>query len=180
MATRSPILVDYLGNAMRIPLLLPGALADRAGFIRDARARWKAALVLAVFSPLACVLVLYRMQRRRCRGWRRRARCRCCSPRCSVAGCWARPTAGCVCSAPPAWLAAWCCWRAEAARCQRPAFGFYVATVSTLPSSAISSVSTFSFGCLAAIIVRSVFSCAAWVSVSSLASLAWSGPRITL
>ncbi len=58
----SPILVDYLDNAMRVVFLLPGALADRAGFVRDAPAQWKAALVLAVFSPLAYVLVLYAMQ----------------------------------------------------------------------------------------------------------------------
>ena len=58
----SPILVDYLGNVMRIPLMLPGALADRAGFVRDLRAQWRAALVLAIFSPLAYVLVLYAVQ----------------------------------------------------------------------------------------------------------------------
>ncbi len=58
----SPILVDYLGNALRIPWLLPGALADRAGFLRDLRVQWKAALVLAVFSPVAYVLVLYAVQ----------------------------------------------------------------------------------------------------------------------
>lgn len=55
----SPILVDYLGNALRIPFMLPGAIADRAGFARDWRAQWKAALVLAALSPLAYVLVLY-------------------------------------------------------------------------------------------------------------------------
>ena len=55
----SPILVDYLGNALRIPFMLPAALADRAGFARDLRAQWKAALLLAAVSPLAYVLVLY-------------------------------------------------------------------------------------------------------------------------
>lgn len=55
----SPIVIDYLGNALRIPFMLPGALADREGFVRDWRAQWKAALLLAAVSPLAYVLVLY-------------------------------------------------------------------------------------------------------------------------
>jgi drug/metabolite transporter (DMT)-like permease len=55
----SPILVDYMGNAIRIPFMLPSALGDRAGFVRDWRAQWKAALVLAAISPLGYVLVLY-------------------------------------------------------------------------------------------------------------------------
>ncbi len=58
----SPILVDYIGNAMRIPFMLPAVLADRAGFWRDARAQWRAALLLAAVSPLAYVLVLYAVQ----------------------------------------------------------------------------------------------------------------------
>ena len=58
----SPILVDYLGNALRIPFMLPAALADRAGFVRDLRAQWKAALLLAAVSPLGYVLVLYAVQ----------------------------------------------------------------------------------------------------------------------
>jgi drug/metabolite transporter (DMT)-like permease len=55
----SPILVDYLGNALRVPFMLPSALADRSGFLRDLRAQWKSALLLAAVSPLAYVLVLY-------------------------------------------------------------------------------------------------------------------------
>ena len=31
----SPILVDYIGNALRMPFMLPAVLADRAGFVRD-------------------------------------------------------------------------------------------------------------------------------------------------
>ncbi len=58
----SPILVDYMGNALRIPFMLPSALADREGFVRDWRAQWKHALVLAAVSPLAYVLVLYAAQ----------------------------------------------------------------------------------------------------------------------
>jgi drug/metabolite transporter (DMT)-like permease len=42
--------------------MLPGALADRAGFVRDLKAQWKAALLLAAISPVAYVLVLYAVQ----------------------------------------------------------------------------------------------------------------------
>jgi drug/metabolite transporter (DMT)-like permease len=58
----SPILVDYIGNALRIPFMLPSVLADRAGFVRDFKAQWRAALLLAAISPLAYVLVLYAVQ----------------------------------------------------------------------------------------------------------------------
>lgn len=54
-----PILIDYVGNALRIPFMLPAALLDRAGFVREAKATWKPALVLAALSPLGYVLVLY-------------------------------------------------------------------------------------------------------------------------
>ena len=37
-------------------------LADRTGFVRDFKAQWKAALLLAAVSPLAYVLVLYAVQ----------------------------------------------------------------------------------------------------------------------
>ncbi|MBI5256865.1 MAG: EamA family transporter [Burkholderiales bacterium] len=58
----SPILVDWLGNVLRVPFLLPGALADRAGFVREWRQQWKAALLLGAISPLSYVLVLYAVQ----------------------------------------------------------------------------------------------------------------------
>ena len=58
----SPILVDYVGNLLRIPFMLPSVLADRAGFVRDLRAQWQAALLLATVSPLGYVLVLYAVQ----------------------------------------------------------------------------------------------------------------------
>ena len=58
----SPILVDWMGNALRVPFMLPSALADRAGFMRDLRAQWKPALLLAAISPLGYVLVLYAVQ----------------------------------------------------------------------------------------------------------------------
>ncbi|WP_088282786.1 EamA family transporter [Ideonella sp. A 288] len=58
----SPILVDWIGNAVRVPFMLPGALADRSGFMRDLKAQWRAALLLAAISPLSYVLVLYAVQ----------------------------------------------------------------------------------------------------------------------
>jgi drug/metabolite transporter (DMT)-like permease len=58
----SPILVDYVGNLLRVPFLLPAALRDRGSFVELWRAQWRAALVVAVLGPLAYVLVLYAMQ----------------------------------------------------------------------------------------------------------------------
>lgn len=55
----TPILVDYVGNLVRVPFMVPSALMDRPGFMRDLRTQWKAALVLAALSPLGYVLVLY-------------------------------------------------------------------------------------------------------------------------
>ncbi len=58
----SPILVDYFGNFARLALLVPPLLADRAAAAAHWRAQWKYALVVALFSPIAYVLVLYAMQ----------------------------------------------------------------------------------------------------------------------
>jgi drug/metabolite transporter (DMT)-like permease len=55
----SPILLDYVGNVLRIPLMLPFALRDRAGFVLAWRQQWRAALVVAVLGPLGYVMVLY-------------------------------------------------------------------------------------------------------------------------
>jgi len=55
----SPILVDYVGNVLRIPVMLPFALRDPAGFVRAWRAQWRPALVIAVLGPLSYVMVLY-------------------------------------------------------------------------------------------------------------------------
>ena len=55
----SPILVDDVGNLFRIPFLLPGAFADRAGVREAWRTQWKHALLVAVISPLGYILVLY-------------------------------------------------------------------------------------------------------------------------
>lgn len=62
VALLSPILVDYFGNLLRIPFMLPEAWRDRAGCLAAWRQQWRHALVLAVFSPLAYVLVLYAAQ----------------------------------------------------------------------------------------------------------------------
>ena len=58
----SPILVDYVGNVLRVPFLLPAALRDRRGFAELWRAQWRSALVVAVLGPLGYVLVLYAVQ----------------------------------------------------------------------------------------------------------------------
>jgi drug/metabolite transporter (DMT)-like permease len=58
----SPILIDYMGNFVRLVLLAPVALRD----LHQARALWKVqwrfALLVAVISPVAYVLVLYAMR----------------------------------------------------------------------------------------------------------------------
>jgi drug/metabolite transporter (DMT)-like permease len=58
----SPILVDYFGNFVRLALLLPPLLADRATAAALWRAQWKYALVVATLSPIGYVLVLFAMQ----------------------------------------------------------------------------------------------------------------------
>jgi drug/metabolite transporter (DMT)-like permease len=57
----SPILVDYFGNALRVPFLLPQSLRDRPAFVAALRAQWRHALVVALLGPLAYVMVLYAM-----------------------------------------------------------------------------------------------------------------------
>ena len=58
----SPILLDYMGNFVRMGLLLPVVLRDRP----TARAMWlqqrKYALIVGAISPVSYVLVLYAMQ----------------------------------------------------------------------------------------------------------------------
>lgn len=62
VALISPILVDYVGNLLRIPFMLPSALRDRAACLAAWRLQWRHALVLGVVSPLGYVLVLYAAQ----------------------------------------------------------------------------------------------------------------------
>jgi drug/metabolite transporter (DMT)-like permease len=54
-----PVLVDYVGNLLRVPLLALPVLRDRDGFVDAMRAQWKHALVVATLGPLAYILVLY-------------------------------------------------------------------------------------------------------------------------
>ncbi|GER12681.1 DMT family transporter [Variovorax boronicumulans] len=58
----SPILLDYMSNFVRLVLLLPAALQDRATTVRMWREQWKYALLVAVISPVSYVLVLYAVQ----------------------------------------------------------------------------------------------------------------------
>ncbi|NUZ05790.1 EamA family transporter [Piscinibacter koreensis] len=58
----SPIVVDYVGNVLRVPFLLPTALHDRTAFAALWRLQWRAAFVIALIGPLAYVLVLYAVQ----------------------------------------------------------------------------------------------------------------------
>ena len=58
----SPILIDYFGNLLRIPFVLPAALRDPAGTLAGWRTHWRWALVIALFSPLAYIMVLYALR----------------------------------------------------------------------------------------------------------------------
>ena len=55
----SPILVDYVGNVLRVPVMLPFALRDPASFKAACRTLWRPALVIATLGPLSYVMVLY-------------------------------------------------------------------------------------------------------------------------
>lgn len=58
----SPILVDYMGNLVRVLVLAPVALRDRVELARLWAAQWRFALLVAFVSPIAYVLVLFAMQ----------------------------------------------------------------------------------------------------------------------
>jgi drug/metabolite transporter (DMT)-like permease len=58
----SPILVDYLGNFIRLAFLLPAVLRDRPTAWALWRQQRKYAWVVGVISPVSYVLVLYAMQ----------------------------------------------------------------------------------------------------------------------
>lgn len=58
----SPVLVDYMGNFVRLGLLTPGVWRDRPEALRLWRLQWKPALLVATISPVSYVLVLYAMQ----------------------------------------------------------------------------------------------------------------------
>ncbi|WP_395058923.1 EamA family transporter [Polaromonas sp.] len=58
----SPILVDYLGNFVRLALLAPTVLRDRPAARLLWIQQWKYALLVGAISPVSYVLVLYAMQ----------------------------------------------------------------------------------------------------------------------
>ena len=58
----APVLLDYFGNLLRVPFMLPTVWRDRARFPAAWRTQWKYALLMAVISPLGYVLVLYAVQ----------------------------------------------------------------------------------------------------------------------
>ncbi len=58
----SPILLDYIGNLMRLVLLAPAVLRDRAESVRLWRLQWKYAVFVGIISPVSYVLVLYAMK----------------------------------------------------------------------------------------------------------------------
>ena len=53
---------DYLGNLVRLVVLLPLVIPARAGLGKLFRLQWKGALLVAAISPISYVLVLYAMQ----------------------------------------------------------------------------------------------------------------------
>lgn len=58
----SPILLDYMGNLVRVVMLAPLSVMNWAETQRLWRLQWRFALVVAIFSPMAYVLVLYAVQ----------------------------------------------------------------------------------------------------------------------
>jgi drug/metabolite transporter (DMT)-like permease len=57
-----PVVVDYVGNVLRLPILLPPSLRDSVGLRTAWRSQWRHALVVASLGPLAYILVLYAVQ----------------------------------------------------------------------------------------------------------------------
>lgn len=58
----SPILIDYYGNFIRLAVLTPALLRDRAATFSAWKSQWKYALIVAIVSPISYVLVLYAIQ----------------------------------------------------------------------------------------------------------------------
>ena len=62
VALMSPILVDYMGNFVRLGLLLPAMLRDPQQVRRQWKLQWKYATMVGIVSPVSYVLVLYALQ----------------------------------------------------------------------------------------------------------------------
>ena len=58
----SPILIDYVSNLLRIVILSPLAWRSRHNLLALWGKQWRYALLVAIFSPVSYVLVLYAMQ----------------------------------------------------------------------------------------------------------------------
>lgn len=58
----SPILVDYMGNFVRLAVLAPVCFNDRKSATALWKQQWKYALVVGAISPVSYVLVLYAVQ----------------------------------------------------------------------------------------------------------------------
>jgi drug/metabolite transporter (DMT)-like permease len=58
----SPFIVDFSGNLVRVVVLTPFALRDRAGVVREAREYARPAAVVSVLGPLGYILVLFAMK----------------------------------------------------------------------------------------------------------------------
>ena len=58
----SPILLDYMGNLVRLVFLVPVVLRDRVASRALWATQWKHALIVGTVSPISYVLVLYAMQ----------------------------------------------------------------------------------------------------------------------
>jgi drug/metabolite transporter (DMT)-like permease len=54
-----PVLMDYFGNLLRIPLLLPALWPERAELPRLFRSQWRAALTIGTLGSAGYMLVLY-------------------------------------------------------------------------------------------------------------------------
>ncbi len=55
----SPVLVDYMGNFVRLAILAPAYFTDKAAAVTLWKQQWKYALAVGVISPVSYVLVLY-------------------------------------------------------------------------------------------------------------------------
>ena len=58
----SPILVDYMGNLLRMVVLAPTVTRNRAAAASLWRQQWKYATFVGIVSPVSYVLVLYAMK----------------------------------------------------------------------------------------------------------------------
>ncbi len=58
----SPLMLDYFGNVLRVPLQLPVALRNHRSFWPELRRSWRGVLAVAGLGPLAYILVLLAMR----------------------------------------------------------------------------------------------------------------------